>query len=80
MKQSQIKGKLIVSSAVVAGCTIMALLLRSAAIDELDISTAAGNIVFAIGIILFTALYYGLSSSEKTENAKIVVQSRQKSS
>ena len=69
MKQTDLKQKIIVRAAVMAGCSALALLLRAATIDEFGIGTTAGNVVFACGLILFTAMYFGLSSNRKSESA-----------
>lgn len=75
MKQAKHSNRLLVRITVISGCAIMALLLRFAAIDEFGIGSVAGNIVFTVGLALFTGLYYGLASSKEltTEKNKIAL-------
>lgn len=54
------RDKMIIWSAVVAGCGIMALLGRHAAINRFGTDEFTGNILFAVFFILLVGLYFGI--------------------
>ena len=54
------RDKMIIWSAVVAGCSIMALLGRHATIYHFGTDVFTGNILFAVFFILLVGLYFSL--------------------
>ena len=56
------RDKIFIWSAVVAGCGIMALLGRHAAIHRFDTDQFTGNILFAVFFVLLVGLYCGFQS------------------
>ena len=59
---SPTRDKIFIWSAVVAGCGIMALLGRHAAIHRFGIDQFTGNILFAVFFVLSIGLYCGFQS------------------
>ncbi len=53
------RDKIFIWSAVVAGCSIMALLCRHAAIHRFDTDQFTGNVLFAVFFVLSIGLYCG---------------------
>ena len=56
------RDKIFIWSAVIAGCGIMALLGRHAAITRFGTDEFTGNVLFAVFLILSIGLYFGFQS------------------
>lgn len=56
------RDKIFIWSAVIAGCGIMALLGRHAAITRFDTDEFTGNVLFAVFLVLTIGLYFGFQS------------------
>ena len=57
------RDKIFIWSAVIAGCGIMALLGRHAAITRFGTDEFTGNVLFAVFLVLTIGLYYGFQSA-----------------
>lgn len=56
------RDKIFIWSAVIAGCGIMALLGRHAAITRFGTDEFTGNVLFAVFLVLTIGLYFGFQS------------------
>ena len=56
------RDKIFIWSAVIAGCGIMALLGRHAAITHFGTDEFTGNVLFAVFLVLTIGLYFGFQS------------------
>ena len=57
------RDKIFIWSAVIAGCGIMALLGRHAAITRFGTDEFTGNVLFAVFLVLTIGLYFGFQSA-----------------
>ena len=56
------RDKIFIWSAVIAGCGIMALLVRHAAITRFGTYEFTGNVLFAVFFVITIGLYFGFQS------------------